>query len=132
MDVVTHIPLLSESKWNALPTILLPLAGPEELSDEDQDGLPEELQFLEPTKSREPDPALRGMLVDTLILLATSREGREIMRQRKVYPIIREAHLVEKDEAVQAAMERLVDAFMRDEAVEDKDGDEKELIEVGR
>jgi hypothetical protein len=55
------------------------------------------------------------MLVETLILLATTREGREIMRTKKVYPIIREAHLVELDEGVQEAMERLVDSFMRDE-----------------
>ncbi len=56
-------------------------------------------------------------------MLATTREGREIMRTRKVYPIIREAHLVELDEGVQAAMERLVDSFMRDEEDGEREGE---------
>ncbi|KAI9027957.1 hypothetical protein DFJ74DRAFT_604020 [Hyaloraphidium curvatum] len=115
LDAANHVPMLSEDEWNSLPAILLPLAGPEQLSDEDSDGLPDELQLLELTKTREPDPALRLMLVETLICLATTREGRDIMRRRKVYPIIREAHLVEPVEAIQAEMERLVDAFMREE-----------------
>lgn len=132
LDTATHVLILSEDEWDALPKILLPLAGPEQLADDDQDGLPDELQFLEDTKTREPDPALRLMLVETLILLATTREGREIMRRRKVYPIVREAHLAEKVEALQAEMERLVDSFMRDEADMDANGDEGGAVVVAK
>jgi hypothetical protein len=40
---------------NLLPYILLPLMGPEEYSDEDTEGMLDELQLLEPDKEREKD-----------------------------------------------------------------------------
>lgn len=49
-----------------LPYILLPLAGPEELSEEDMEGMPDDLQYLPEDKLREPDPKLRLMLIETL------------------------------------------------------------------
>lgn len=60
-----HSWLLGE-KVDILPRLLLPLAGPEEFDDEDNDKLPEELQFLEPEKTREPDPDIRKMLVEAV------------------------------------------------------------------
>ncbi|KAI6044448.1 hypothetical protein EDC04DRAFT_2642640 [Pisolithus marmoratus] len=80
---------------DALPYILLPLAGPEELDLEDQEKLPPALQFLPPTKKREPDPVLRLTHVETLLLLCTTRWGRECLRTHAVYEIVRGAHLEE-------------------------------------
>jgi hypothetical protein len=48
---------------------LLPLAGPEELDDEDMEKLPEDLQYLPPDKEREDDPDIRIMLIETLMLV---------------------------------------------------------------
>lgn len=42
-----------------LPRLLLPLAGPEEFDEEDNDKLPLELQYLPSDKSREEDPDIR-------------------------------------------------------------------------
>lgn len=42
-----------------LPSLLLPLAGPEEFDDEDTDLLPSELQYLPDDKMRESDPDIR-------------------------------------------------------------------------
>lgn len=42
-----------------LPNLLLPLAGPEELDDEETNKLPIDLQYLPETKQRESDPDIR-------------------------------------------------------------------------
>ena len=52
-----------------LPYLLLPLAGPEEFSESEMDGLPLELQYLEETKEREGDIEIRKMLVEALTLV---------------------------------------------------------------
>jgi hypothetical protein len=97
---------------DALPYILLPLAGPEELDLEvkssvtyiyshlitdfqDQEKLPSALQFLPPTKKREVDSVLRLAHVETLLLLCTTRWGRDYLRANGVYEIIRGAHMEE-------------------------------------
>jgi tetratricopeptide (TPR) repeat protein len=42
---------------------------------------------------REPDVQVRQILVDCLVLLASSsRNARDLMRKRKVYPVVREMH----------------------------------------
>lgn len=61
-----HEHLLSESV-DLLPKLLLPLAGPEEFDEEDNDKLPVDLQYLGADKTRERDPDLRKMLIETLI-----------------------------------------------------------------
>ena len=50
-----------------LPSLLLPLAGPEEFSEEETDKLPEDLQYLPTDKTREEDPDIRKMLLEALM-----------------------------------------------------------------
>ena len=50
-----------------LPFLLLPLAGPEELSEEEMEGLPEDLQYLGDDKKREDDPDIRKMLIESVM-----------------------------------------------------------------
>lgn len=57
-DTENHEWLLS-AEVDLLPYLLLPLAGPEEFDDEDNDKLPISLQYLPETKVREPDPDIR-------------------------------------------------------------------------
>lgn len=57
-DVETHRWLLSD-EVDVLSRLLLPLAGNEEYSDEDNDKLPIDLQYLPEDKTREPDPDIR-------------------------------------------------------------------------
>lgn len=99
---------------NALPYILLPLAGPEDLdlevcsafsaghfvshssiNPQEQEKLPAELQLLPDTKKRESDEILRLTHVETLLLLCATRAGREYLREHGVYEIVRALHLVE-------------------------------------
>ena len=49
-----------------LPKLLLPLAGPEEFDEEDNDKLPIDLQYLGEDKCREVDPDIRKMLIEAL------------------------------------------------------------------
>ncbi|KZP30490.1 DUF383-domain-containing protein [Athelia psychrophila] len=101
-----------------LPSILLPLAGPEEFDLDDQEKLPSALQFLPPTKTREPDPVLRLTHVETLLLLCTTRWGRENLRENGVYEIVRAAHEVESVDKISEHIERLVNLLKSDEALE--------------
>ncbi|KAF8552878.1 DUF383-domain-containing protein [Imleria badia] len=103
---------------DALPYILLPLAGPEELDLEDQEKLPSALQFLPPTKNREPDSALRLAHVETLLLLCTTRWGRDFLRANGVYEIIRATHLEETVDKVSEHIERLVQLIKGAEGLE--------------
>ena len=57
--------MLSDSV-DLLPRLLLPLAGPEEFDDDDMDKLPDDLQYLSPEKTREPDPDIRIMLLEAI------------------------------------------------------------------
>ncbi|KAJ7572093.1 hypothetical protein C8J56DRAFT_77461 [Mycena floridula] len=106
-----------------LPYILLPLAGPEEFDLDDQEKLPDALQFLPPTKAREQDSALRLMHVETLLLLCHTRWGRDFLREHGVYEIIRATHMVEKEDKISEHIERLVNLLHGDEPSYDIDTD---------
>ncbi|KAF0714310.1 hypothetical protein AaE_011604 [Aphanomyces astaci] len=98
------------------------LAGPEPLEDADKVGMSSSvLAVLGPKKKRETDAQVRKDIVECLLLLCSSRNGRNILRQKKVYPIIRNAHLVEADEDVSEQIYKLVDFLIRDEEGEEPD-----------
>ncbi|KAL5120633.1 Protein hgh1 [Pleosporales sp. CAS-2024a] len=121
---------------NLLPYILLPLMGPEEYSDDDTEGMLDELQLLEPDKERESDPEIMKTHIETILLLSTNRESREVLRKVKVYPIIRECHLHVDNEDVREACDRVVQILQRREEGEEEDipsgigGDSGRLVEL--
>ncbi|EIN09451.1 cytoplasmic protein [Punctularia strigosozonata HHB-11173 SS5] len=109
---------------DALAYILLPLAGPEELDLDEQELLPEALQFLPESKKREPDPAIRLIHVETLLLLCTTRYGRDKLRSTGTYQIVRLLHENETVDKVSEHVERLVRLLKGDEGHENAiDGD---------
>ena len=110
-----HSKILLNLDYNILPKLMLPLAGPEDLTEEEMDGLPDELLFLEPDKKREENAQVRLILVEILLILCSTRECRTVLRERRVYTIVQRCHLVEKDEEVIDAIDRLVQFLMRDE-----------------
>jgi Domain of unknown function (DUF383)/Domain of unknown function (DUF384) len=118
---------------NLLPYILLPLAGPEEFPLDETEHMLPELQLLSPDKRRESDTEILTTHLETLLLLTTTKEGRELMRTVQVYPLVRECHAKVGDEEVREACNRLVQVLMRDEAEEgdekEGDGDEDERVE---
>ncbi|KAH8601593.1 DNA-binding protein-like protein HGH1 [Bisporella sp. PMI_857] len=119
-EVEAHPRFLDDDEINILPYLLLPIMGNEEYDEEDSLNMLPDLQLLPPDKKREPDPAIIQTHVETLMLLTTSRKGRDILREVKVYPIIRETHLRVENDDVREACERLVQVLMRDEENDEK------------
>lgn len=122
---ISFHPILLSSECNGiniLPYILLPLAGPEEYPPEESENMLPELQLLPPDKQRETDSEILVSHLETLLLLSTTREGREVMRKAGVYPLVRECHEKVENEDVREACERLVNMLMRDEAGDEDDG----------
>ena len=112
-----------------LPYIMLPLAGNEVFDDEDSEGMLDELQLLPPDKEREVDDDVVATHLETLLLLTTKREGREKLREVKVYPVIRELHLKRDAEGIDEGCVRLVNVIMRDEETGMVREDEERKIE---
>lgn len=98
-----------------LPFLLLPLAGPEELREDEIEGLPLDLQYLPDDKEREADPDLRKMLLETLLLLCATARGRQILKDKQVYPLMRELHQWESEEEVKRSAEKLIQVLIGDE-----------------
>ncbi|XP_069135507.1 protein HGH1 homolog [Argopecten irradians] len=113
-DVDCHEWLLSDSV-DLLPRLLLPLAGPEEFDDEDNDKLPDDLQYLPPDKTREPDPEIRRMLMETIFKLCATKNGRAFVKDKNTYIIMREFHKWEEHEENFHAMMNLIDMLISDE-----------------
>ncbi|OAD57950.1 hypothetical protein WN48_00983 [Eufriesea mexicana] len=113
-DVENHEWLLSP-EVDILSYLLLPLAGPEEFDDEDNDKLPISLQYLPETKQREPDLDIRIILLEALTQLCATRKGREILRTKNTYVILREYHKWEQDKTALLSCENVVDILIRTE-----------------
>ncbi|KAH7353766.1 HGH1 protein [Plectosphaerella cucumerina] len=141
-EVASHPDFFAEDEINILPYLLLPIMGDEEYdADETMDMLPD-LQLLPPDKKREPDATIVQTHLETLMLLTTTREGRELLRKIQVYPIVRETHGRVADEDVREACDRLVQVLMRDEEdavpegaaaesrVKEVDDEDDQLVEV--
>jgi len=122
-DVEAHPKLMASDGVNILPYIILPIMGSEEYDDEDTDGMLEDLQLLPPDKHREPDNEILKTHLETILLLTTTRPGRDLLRAIKVYPILRETHLHVEDDGVREACDRVVQIIMSDE--EDEAAKEK-------
>lgn len=114
-EIPSHKDFLAEDKINILPYVLLPIMGSEEYDEEDMLDMLPDLQLLPPDKKRDEDTTIIQTHVETLMLLTSTREARELMRAVKVYPIVRETHMRVEDENVQEACDRLVQVLMRDE-----------------
>lgn len=113
-DVENHEWLLSP-EVDILSYLLLPLAGPEEFDDDDNDKLPVSLQYLPETKQREPDLDIRIMLLEALAQLCATKRGREILRAQNTYIILREYHKWEQNKNALLSCENVVDILIRTE-----------------
>lgn len=126
VDAGRGLEILIDPSLNLLVYILLPLSGPEDYTDDEMEGMPEELQLLDTDKKRESDERIRHALVDTLLLMCGTLQGREYLRSLKVYDVIKKLHLQEQSEEVQETIEKLVNMLMRDEAQVDGEHDQQQ------
>lgn len=128
-DIEKHMIFLEEP-INLLSYILAPIAlpGNKGLSDDEILELPDELQFLDEDRKIEPLKDIICVHLESLLLLCATRKDREFLRNKGVYPLIRELHKESKDDKVSELCDRLVQMLMRDEGEEK--GDEEELNEI--
>lgn len=123
-DVSMHEKFVLDESINLLPYILLPLAGPEEIDEDDMFNLPDELQLLPEDKKRDTVPSILATYVECLLLLSSTKAVRTYLRDKAVYSIIKELHKQVDDEEVQDPCERLVQILMRDDAHDIEDATE--------
>jgi hypothetical protein len=128
-EIDSHGELIGEDDINILPYLLLPIMGNEEYDEEDMLDMLPDLQLLPPDKERDSDPAIIQTHIETLMLLTTTRMGRDILRNIKVYPVVRETHLRVENDDVREVCERLVQVLMRDEEGEEKPMPEMKMLE---
>ncbi|XP_068953139.1 protein HGH1 homolog [Petaurus breviceps papuanus] len=98
-----------------LTFLLMPLAGPEEFSEDEMDRLPVDLQYLPPDKERESDADIRKMLIETIMLLTATAAGRKLVKDQGTYLVLRELHGWERDPNVRLACEKLIQVLIGDE-----------------
>merc|ERR1719153_359460 len=100
-----------------VPRLLLPLTGPtpDDLSDEEIEKLPVDLQYLDEDKEVEPDIDIRTMLLEGLTQLCATKSGREVLREKNAYVLLREFHKTEKNRACLLAVENIVDILIKTE-----------------
>lgn len=116
LEVDCHQTILEDHDDTLLAALLGRLVHSEcEFSDEDLDKMLLEISLEHRNTPSESDPAIREMVIESLIALGTTYEGRVILREKEVYPIIRECHKLETDDALRGGMEIIVEYIIRDE-----------------
>lgn len=116
LEVNCHEDILAGYDDALLATILGRLVNPQcQFTPEELDSMLMEISLEHASTPSESDPSIRAMLVESLVVLGTSLRGRELMRERNVYPVIREAHRLESEEDIKALMEQVVEYLLRDE-----------------
>ena len=96
--------------------ICYPLCGPEGFDLDDKAGMDLSWWMEGEDKRREEEEGTRMMLVESILLLcATGRRSREILRKKQVYAVIKVLDLSEESEAISEKISECVDYLMRDE-----------------
>lgn len=113
-DEEHHDWLLSD-KVDILSYLLLPLAGPEEFDDDDMEKLPDRIQYLPPDKTRESNAEIRRILLQAILKLCATRDGRQYIKDKNTYVIIRELHKSEGQRSNIPAIMNLIDILIGDE-----------------
>lgn len=99
-DVPRHDQMLGRPV-DVLPDVLLPLAGPEEFTEEEMEGMPDDLQYLPPEKRRDPSRTVRKLALETLMQLCATRKHREALRRRGTAAVVKQLQSKEEDSDVQ-------------------------------
>jgi tRNA nucleotidyltransferase (CCA-adding enzyme) len=114
--------LETESAWwllnvcKIITPLLLPLAGPEELELEDKRGMDPDLWMRGPDQHRDLDVSTRLHCVEAILLLcATGRASRNLLRVAKTYVILKHCDMVEESEDVSDRINECVQYLRRDE-----------------
>ncbi|CAF0900018.1 unnamed protein product [Adineta steineri] len=119
-DHESHEKLIHDENDNDefICALLLPLAGPtaDELTEEENEQLPIDLQYLPSTKQRESDRDIQQILLETILLLCATKPVRAYLRSKQIYYIIRQYHQQENlDFNSSRTCERIIQILIGDE-----------------
>jgi hypothetical protein len=105
---------------------LMPIRGNEVFSEEkDSVGMPRRLLNVSQQKIRDPDAETRRMVVDCLILLTSTKQGRQYLKDNKAFPIVREYDKHEEEEELSMTIYKLVHVLLLDDPEDEpSSGDE--------
>jgi hypothetical protein len=87
-----HVRYMLSPGVDVVTALLVPLAGPDRFTADEKHGMHPALYRGGGRKAREQDAVVRRALVESLVLLASTRLAREHMRTAKVYPVIKSFH----------------------------------------
>ncbi|CAF3368342.1 unnamed protein product [Rotaria sp. Silwood1] len=99
-------------------SLLLPLTGStaDELTEEENEQLPIDLQYLPSDKHRETDRDIQQILLETVLLLCATKSIREYFRSKQIYFILRQYHQqANLDFACNRTCERIIQILIGDE-----------------
>lgn len=126
-DADLHEPLGLDTPL--IETILSCLKGDEEMDPEDFAKLPPLVrrEHTEFGALREPDEFVQYTLMEGLVLLSSSQVGRDVLREKNAYYVVRELHLATKNAELAAICENFVNMVMRgDPKANEKEQDEED------
>jgi len=113
MDTSAHSHLVDH---DFIAYALVPLIFGGDAPDEDDlDGAPEKVRLASRAAAKssergaEPELEVRVALVEALLLLCKSDEGREALKKQRAYPVLRNLHRNEENERVREIIESIVD-----------------------
>ena len=118
-----HATLLSPH-LSLFPSLLAPILGPEPFlhGESEYAGIDAKVRAqMTPEKRRDPDPNLRVLVYEIILLCAKYKPSRVHLKSQAIYPILRHAHDAEKASSDPAAaeldemLEQLVPFFILDE-----------------
>lgn len=136
-DADLHEPLGLDTPL--IETILTCLKGDEQMDPEDFAKLPPlvKREHTEFGALREPSEDVQYTLLECLVLLSSSQVGRNVLREKSAYYVVRELHLATKNAELAAICENFVNMVMRGDPnanENEKDGaqddDEDKITEV--
>lgn len=115
LDYTYHRLIINDEDQQFLIDLVFPLAGGEEMADNEMHSLPIDLQYLPLDKKRESDPNIRQLLIESIHLLCITRYGRELIRKSNIYYHLREYHRWENDPNVLETLMKLIDLIIKRE-----------------
>jgi len=98
---------------NLISDLLWPLCGPEEFTEEENEKLPIDLQYLEPEKQREKDERIRLSLIESVYELCATSMGRNYLRDNGAYFLLREYQKWEKIPEIETVCLNVISLLIR-------------------
>lgn len=111
-----------------ISTILYPIMKYDyDIDDDDKKSIPKRLiDDIDKNKEVEKDVECRSLIIDILILLTGTRYGRDYMKKKNVYQIVRELDKIEESESISNKIYELIHFLVLDDPEEsDKKEEEK-------